>query len=796
MNKVGAEAFLSLERSYRHLVQNALATLRRIVSDPATSFELAAIAASDLETAMSLTAEQTKDRRGYEEAQRLLTHCLQRITGAKVDGLLAARRASMKLYFWHLEPGSGEAAREYYRDAVEEMEAAVTFEPDNVEYVCQLGMLLAECKLRLGVDRSDEAIQRCRAAARMRMSRRRRPEVLLSLAIVLWTVAVASADRRSELLPEARRVLAPVMRANSVLRVRAEALSADIDLLEWPASGSRSVGRTCAAVADRLAETTTYDLIGFLDRWLAAAEAPNRSDEDRADALYYRTTGTIARAADPVTLAERDRTLINHGKIPARAGFRLIRTGRVLDAVIALETSRAVLFGRLTGWLDQDFRDALADGQHSGLLARYEEALRRVGDRYREQYDKSAKPYPTIRVGAAAFGTGFTSELAAAQAKADAIAARIKELTGMAPRTQRPVDYTDVHRAAVHFPLVYLAVAEEGGYAVIVDGKREPVPIQLPTFDYKAAVTFAEAINEPDGSEATVWRAADSAVDWLAHTALSPLIRALMALRRPPDGPRIGLIPVGVVGSLPISAALLVGMTDQGGRPIAVHHLPYARVVTPSPHGRHGAVLVFASPVGHQGDPSKALVGIDRECAWLRTKYGSRVRIARAGVRDVLSGARGAEIVQFFCHGKAVDNDPQRSYLSLEDDRLTVRELLLPRACSPHRLVVLAACESQMFDRRMPDEVMGLPLAFLQAKTSAVLATRWRATERPMSILLRHIHDNLERGMDPATALAVAQNWLRRATGDQLLPYGYRLSGGFPPYTEPHEWGAFTCSGQ
>ncbi|WP_261556066.1 CHAT domain-containing protein [Frankia tisae] len=555
------------------------------------------------------------------------------------------------------------------------------------------------------------------------------------------------------------------------------------------------------AVIDEGAEDTVFDLVGTVDGWLRAAFDHGRPD-DRAEALYYRTIAVAQRAKGPLILAERERLLIGNEGIPTEAGYWLGVVGRLRDAVLAVETSRAILLGRLTGWLDADLRTELHATGNTALLDDYISVLSELGDRYRGQYSGASTPRPAdVVVGGQAFRTGHLTELHQASARVDFLHRRIEDVTGSPVRSLKPITYPLVEQSAAVAPLVYLGAAIASGYALLVTETGEPRMILLPELT-SGAVTERVAVVQNRFTDPSRrlkrldWRAAVAeTVHWLGEVALQPLTELL---RECPDlrGKPIGLIAIGATGALPVAAALLT----VGGPP--VWHLPYARALTGSAEqsfSRPANVRVCAVPKSQPRELKLPRAG--REIDWFLSRYAGRVRAdPEATIAHVVEALHTTDVVQLICHGKAVLKDALCSALQLSDGDLTVRVLLVEARCTA-RLVVLSACESQAFDPRMTDEIIGLPLALHQAGVASVVAGQWKVDDIPTALLIRRLHDELLRGVPIAQALAEAQNWLREASRRELhdtYPDAYYLLGGdetVRPFAHPADWAAFTCSG-
>jgi tetratricopeptide (TPR) repeat protein len=89
------------------------------------------------------------------------------------------------------------------------------------------------------------------------------------------------------------------------------------------------------------------------------------------------------------------------------------------------------------------------------------------------------------------------------------------------------------------------------------------------------------------------------------------------------------------------------------------------------------------------------------------------------------------------------------------------------------RLVVLAACESGLFDPTFGgDEAFGLPLAFLKLGAVGILSSLWQVDDLATALLTIKFYDlHLDGKLPPASGLRQAQRWLRTATKREILAY-------------------------
>jgi CHAT domain-containing protein len=179
-----------------------------------------------------------------------------------------------------------------------------------------------------------------------------------------------------------------------------------------------------------------------------------------------------------------------------------------------------------------------------------------------------------------------------------------------------------------------------------------------------------------------------------------------------------------------------------------------------------------------------------------------------------------AAYLHLACHGLFNADDPLASHLQLSGtDALTLGELLAGDGLPATRLVVLSACQTAITEfRHLPDETIGLPAGFLQAGAAAVIGTLWSVADLSTTVLMRKFYElHRNDGLVPTTALRQAQQWLRRATADQLglAPLWQRrfdASGGRDaqayhwfryyrarpddvPFAHPYHWAGFVYAG-
>jgi CHAT domain-containing protein len=88
------------------------------------------------------------------------------------------------------------------------------------------------------------------------------------------------------------------------------------------------------------------------------------------------------------------------------------------------------------------------------------------------------------------------------------------------------------------------------------------------------------------------------------------------------------------------------------------------------------------------------------------------------------------------------------------------------------RIATLSACESGAIGLKLPNEVVGLPAAFLLAGFGGVVGSLWSVSDLSTAMLMERFY-RLWRvdGMQPRRALCEAQRWMRDTTNAQKAEY-------------------------
>jgi CHAT domain-containing protein len=310
---------------------------------------------------------------------------------------------------------------------------------------------------------------------------------------------------------------------------------------------------------------------------------------------------------------------------------------------------------------------------------------------------------------------------------------------------------------------------------------------------------------------------------------LEPVVADLLA-----DGVRdLILIPAGPAAILPWAAAMVRGPGDSQPTPVgelltlsvapsaAAVVLGRQRMAGRLRDAATGRLLVVADPERRDTFP---LPGARDEARRIEAAFPARVDVLAGPAAQAdafLDRLPACWVAHLACHGTSNVLQPEETRLLLSDGDVTLGQLLrLPELRA--RLVVLSACQSGQVDIiRASDEMLGMPLAFLQAGACAVVSTLWPIDDRVTAMLVGRFYEELaaEIGVDGpgdvAAALARAQRWLRSLTGEQArrwrqergvreLPSSRRSistmpsppSGTDAPFADPYFWAGLVAYGR
>ncbi|UWP83190.1 CHAT domain-containing protein [Dactylosporangium fulvum] len=530
-----------------------------------------------------------------------------------------------------------------------------------------------------------------------------------------------------------------------------------------------------------------------------ATWAVGTGDQELAAEAYQHLVGLVPLdAAARYGQSAKQRVLAAAQEHTAEAGYWLARTRRYREAVVALETGRAIGLSEANGRDDSAVHARLrAAGQHE-LAEEYRLARAEVDQQERHPSARPGHAWQRLRD----------------------VAARAAEVLGTDPLALS-VSYADITAATGDGALVYIAAAKAGGYALVVAARHDPQFIELRTLDRRTVARLVAELLPLTRDGATVrgaepvrdLRPTSRAVD-RTTSMLSTLWKngvhdlVLHSVR----GRVVTFVPVGQLSLLPLHAAGEPGTPGdtytewrRAGHFSAIRYAPNARGL------RRCQATVRALPSGEQRllavDVADAAGGgahlphVARETTGIARCWPGAVTIAHNCTWQRFQDTADEHTVwHLACHGSAQPHSILDSRLYFADRQVTLKELRDVLRPGQRRLAVLSACESNLTGTALPNEVVGLPSALLQVGFAGVIASSWKVDDLATAYLMTAFHRQWrEEGHEPVVALNHAMQWLRTATRDDLAamlpdvePGG---DAGPYPYLAPRYWAAFAYTG-
>jgi tetratricopeptide (TPR) repeat protein len=710
------------------------------------------------------------------------------------------------LYHWTRDPRHLQRAVEAGRRAL----APGSMSYDGVAYD-QLGSCLAyrsrEPRARQVGD-LEEAISLFRKALDAPMSSpSERPHYLLHLANS-QLYRYEDSGIREDLVDAVRLFQAAVETLDDDAPLLGHARYCHARALAMEAGNARSGDATASAVAGfRFAcqigrETNLMSTLDAAQYWSSWAMT-RKAWSEVAEASQHGLRALHELAGRQLLRENKETPIRNAPGIAARGAYALLRCGEGRDAVVALETGRALMLSEV---LERDRADLEDLGQHHpGVLTRYKNAARGV-----DELERSQHANPELNQ---------TGGLRAARAELDQAVAEIRAIAGYDQFLQVPT-FDQINALARVCPVVYLAASEDGGLALIVDANRRgPVlSIRLPaltTATLHQQLRLYRGAYDQQRVDSSMWEdGLESITEWLWLNVMGPLLSVLGHARA------AVLVPLGGLGLLPLHAAWVRDSTAPSGRRyaldlVALSYIPNARALDKC---RKLAASVPCSklfaideprPVRGRPLPTSA-AEVSAAASWF--PHHKVLRHEQASRSAALNELPKHDVYHFSCHGKAHPDEALESALIMARNMpLTLRDILSLKL-SGARLAVLSACETAIPDSSIMDETVSLPTGLVQAGVACVMGSLWQVPSIATAALLGRFYQLWRgNGLEPAQALRQAQQWTRDSTNGQkraMLPQIAELA---PPcglsgnalrfwdearaHTHPRHWAAFTCVG-
>ncbi len=555
-------------------------------------------------------------------------------------------------------------------------------------------------------------------------------------------------------------------------------------------------------------QTNAAAAVQFAMQW--AAWAFRRQSWTEADEAYGLAQASIEQVVRlQLFRSEKESWLVKTQGMAGHAAYAAARTGDFGRAALALERGSAVLLTEAFG-LQIANRDKLCSSGQGELVERYDSAAQQWRAASRQLETAVAREDDRLRN---------------AQQARDALDKAVQGIEGaLGTDAGGPtVAFLTATAAQSNGPVVYLATTMAGTLALVVtESAIEAVWPELNELQLRSLLVKLDGNRIVGG----FLPAQFSRPEWLEQSLqemfcvlrtslLAPLLMRLRDL----GVTSFSLIPYGLLALLPIPA-----LVDDFSIRIEANMRALAACLENRLHIDIRSKLLA---VGNPMPNAKPLPAAEMEPLVVKRFFGESsshvLRRERATVEAVVDQMDKASCLHFACHGVSRLLDPLASGLQFSGAReLSVRDFLYGAATPKQaRLAVLSACQSAIPDsRRLPDELVGLPIALIQAGVPGVIGTLWSIDDVSTFLLMQHFYKSYfepkETPLSIEQALHISQIWLRTATAETLaqhffnqcrsndVPFAWSSSmwrrfAAMPPNSVPYEspvhWAAFLFYG-
>ena len=498
----------------------------------------------------------------------------------------------------------------------------------------------------------------------------------------------------------------------------------------------------------------------------------------------------------------RDLQLMSEG-----AAYALGKLGQYREAATVMEGGRARLLADVLQRRRRELGLLPALG-HEDVYERYRDIVNREEELTRSAANRIGMPNP-------ARDLTRLQDIEAAHQKFEEVVAEIQQIPGYSDFLQ-DANFAQVRAATADAPLCYLLATPAGGLALVV-GPQSVQPVWLDSLTEERVLEWLNGT----ASDPKMGGWLDTYQNWLiertqrAHQAwlttidgithqlwihiMQPLAAALRQVKLSAVSndstcaPMVTLIPTGGLALLPLHAA----WTEDAFTPTRRRYFMDEFIVNYAP-----SALALAHALGRaemssterflaveepRATGASALPNVHAEVAAIAALFDNPVILAyeKATRQAVLDALPKADVVHFSCHGSNDWQSPLDSGLLMADDdtgedvMLTVRDLL-SSAQTGGRLATLSACETGIVGTKLPDEVVALPSALLQAGYGGVVASLWSVADISTTMLMEYFYAGWRKKggnkLSPAQALRAAQIWLRDTTNKEKADYFKRYS--------------------
>lgn len=602
----------------------------------------------------------------------------------------------------------------------------------------------------------------------------------------------------------------------------------------------------------------TYGLDASLEWALGASDnwgdwALARRDWSEASEAYGYGLQAINRLyKGQILIQDKESWLQDAQGLADKAAYGLAHSGQLREAVVALESGRAILLNEALARDHADIERLRTEDPKA--YEHYRQAASRLRqlssvERYGDQLTTAVIPLLTHE--------NLREEASRAREDMENAINHIRTLPGYENFLAQPSFEEIVPLLQPDCTLIYLVTVVQGSLALLVRQSKEPegASVEAVWADDFTSLDLDNLLVKEEGEDTVGGYLPGQLSDllWLEDSLqeMLPVIGAKFMGRVAHHlsllkNTRLTLIPCGLLGLLPLHASRY--LSDEQERILVeefdITYVPAARVLKAAQtaltanEGRNPVLVGIGNPQPHPQPLPFAHIELD-EITTLFPASASNVFYEDTATEESLRNALSrATYVHLACHGLFDPLEPLDSQLELgQNSQLQLREILAENLFQQVRLVVLSACQTAISDfRRLPDEAIGLPGGILQAGAAGVIGTLWSVNDLSTTFFMHklyeyHLHGDVTAGkgpMPPGPALCNAQRWMRQLSRDKILAWlkiirsrikSQRDSSGDDisqlmikldawqealledygptdcPFADPYYWAAFTFSG-
>jgi CHAT domain-containing protein/tetratricopeptide (TPR) repeat protein len=295
------------------------------------------------------------------------------------------------------------------------------------------------------------------------------------------------------------------------------------------------------------------------------------------------------------------------------------------------------------------------------------------------------------------------------------------------------------------------------------------------------ALRFLRLCSDPTSSPQS-WRSdAQQLYEWM----IAPFADQLMAA---PQEQSLIVEPDGTLAGVPLQTLMSHDGTYLGDRFFILHSLGLKRSLPNSglvPQGARTLVIANPAVLGESAAQFPSLPDSVKEAEFIRGNFSNTVVIEgrQATIAALLDWLPNVQIVHISGHGYATA-DNGALLLAPEETQGADYDLLRAAEVSHQnwsgvRLVVLSACATAAGETQGPHNPASLVRALVRAGGSRVTASLWRVDSAATREFMSSFYAALAQSNNPAQALRVAQQSVRR-NSEWTHPYywaGFQLYG-------------------